>query len=61
MLVQGAPELLQRFRDALVAEAPPLARPKILSEQTVAPEAVVDFQIHVSEAAFSEHIHLPPD
>jgi len=53
--------LLQRFRDALVAEAPPLARPKILSEQTVAPEAVVDFQIHVSEAAFSEHIHLPPD
>ena len=61
VLVQGAPELLQRFRDALVTEAPPLARPKVLSERTVAPEAVADFQIHVSEAAFSEHIQLPPD
>ena len=58
VLVQGAPELLQRFRDALVTEAPPLARPKVLSERTVAPEAVADFQIHVSEAAFSEHIQL---
>ena len=61
VLVQGAPELLQRFRDALVTEAPPLARPKILSEQMVAPETIADFQIHVSEAAFSEHVHLPPD
>jgi hydrogenase maturation protein HypF len=61
VLVQGAPELLQRFRDALVTEAPPLARPKVLSERMVAPEAIADFQIHVSEAAFSEHIHLPPD
>jgi len=61
VLVQGAPELLQRFRDALVTEAPPLARPKVLSERTVAPEAIADFQIHASEAAFSEHIHLPPD
>jgi len=61
VLVQGPPELLQRFRDALVTEAPPLARPKLLSERTVAPETIADFQIHVSEAAFSEHIHLPPD
>ena len=34
VLVQGAPELLQRFCDALVTEAPPLARPKVLSEPT---------------------------
>jgi len=61
VLVQGNPELLRRFRDALVTEAPPLAQPKVLSERTVAPEAIADFQILVSEAAFSEHIHLPPD
>jgi hydrogenase maturation protein HypF len=61
VFVQGAPELLQRFRDALVAEAPPLARPRLLSERSVSPESLEDFQIHVSEAAFSEHIHLPPD
>jgi hydrogenase maturation protein HypF len=61
VFVQGAPELLQRFRDALVTEAPPLARPRLLSERSVAPESLEDFQIHVSEAAFSEHIHLPPD
>ncbi len=61
VLVQGSPELLQRFRDALVTEAPPLARPKLLSERTVAPQSISDFQIHVSEAASSEHIHLPPD
>ena len=61
VLVQGAPKSLQRFREALVSEAPPLSRPKVLSERTVAPEVIADFQIHVSEATFSEHIHLPPD
>jgi hydrogenase maturation protein HypF len=61
VFVQGTPELLHRFREALVTEAPPLARPKLLSERTVAPESIADFQIQVSEAAFSEHIHLPPD
>jgi hydrogenase maturation protein HypF len=61
VLAQGTPELVHRFRHALVTEAPPLARPTVLFEQTVAPEPMTDFQIRASEAAFSEHIHLPPD
>ena len=61
VLAQGTPELLHRFRHALVTEAPPLARPTVLAEQPVAPEPITDFQIRASEAAFSEHIHLPPD
>ena len=61
VLAQGQAESLQRFRQALVAEAPPLARPEILAELSVAPESVTDFQIRVSEASTSEHIHLPPD
>jgi hydrogenase maturation protein HypF len=61
VLAQGAPELLQRFRLALVSEAPPLARPTVLSEFSVAPEPIMDFQIRGSEAALSQHIHLPPD
>lgn len=61
VLAQGAPEVLHCFRHALATEGPPLARPIVLSDQTVAPEPVADFQIRASEAAFSEHIHLPPD
>jgi hydrogenase maturation protein HypF len=61
VLAQGAPEVLHCFRRALVSEAPPLARPTVLSERTVAPEPVADFQIRAGEAALSDHIHLPPD
>ena len=61
VLAQGAPELVQHFRDTLIAEAPPLARPRVISELPVAPEPLADFQIRVSEAALSEQIHLPPD
>jgi hydrogenase maturation protein HypF len=61
VLVQGDAELLQRFRHALVAEAPPLAQPKVLAELPAAPGPIADFQIRVSEAASSEHVHLPPD
>jgi hydrogenase maturation protein HypF len=61
MLAQGDPESLQRFRQALIAEAPPLARPKILADLAVAPEPIADFQIRVSEASNSAHVHLPPD
>lgn len=61
VLAQGYAELLQRFRQALVAEAPPLARPKIFAELSVVPEPVANFQIRASEASSSEHVHLPPD
>jgi hydrogenase maturation protein HypF len=45
IMAQGAPELLQCFGHALVTEAPPLARPKILSELPLAPEATENFQL----------------
>jgi hydrogenase maturation protein HypF len=61
VFAQGDAESLQRFHQALIAEAPPLARPKIFADLPVAPEPIIDFQIRVSEAASSEHIHLPPD
>jgi hydrogenase maturation protein HypF len=61
ILAQGTPEVLQRFGDALLTEAPPLARPRILSESTVAPELTGDFQIRGSEATHPGKIHLPPD
>jgi hydrogenase maturation protein HypF len=61
VLAQGDAEMLQRFRQALVAEAPPLAQPKVLADDPAATEPVVGFQIRVSESSRSEHIHLPPD
>src|SRR5664280_2905449 len=61
ILAQGAPELLTRFGHALLTEAPPLARPKLLSELQVAPELTGDFQIRSSEAARAGQIHVPPD
>jgi len=61
ILAQGTPEVLQHFGHALMTEAPPLARPRILSESTVAPELTGDFQIHGSEATRPGKIHLPPD
>jgi hydrogenase maturation protein HypF len=61
VLGQGGPELLRRFGHALVTEAPPLARPMILSETLVPPAPGDDFQILTSEAARSDHVHLPPD
>jgi hydrogenase maturation protein HypF len=61
ILAQGAPELLQCFGHALLTEAPPLARPRILSELPVAPEPTEDFQIRGSEAARPGQIHVPPD
>jgi hydrogenase maturation protein HypF len=61
VLAQGEPDRLQRFGQALLTEAPPLARPQILSDEPVEPEAATDFQIRSSEIAHGEHIHLPPD
>ena len=61
VVAQGDAEMLQRFRQALVAEAPPLAQPKVLADDLAAPEPFVDFQIRASESSRSEHIHLPPD
>ena len=61
VLAQGAPDLLERFGHALIADAPPLARPKVLAEKAVAPEAATDFQIRPTDAARAADVHVPPD
>jgi len=61
ILAQGPLDALRRFGDALLAEAPPLARPEIFSEQPVEPEPLDAFEIRESAAAETEHIHVPPD
>ncbi len=61
ILAQGEPERLDRFGRALLDNAPPLARPEILREDAVEPEAVQDFHIRPSAAARPDHVHVPPD
>jgi hydrogenase maturation protein HypF len=61
ILAQGPLEVLRRFADALLTEAPPLARPEILSEQPAEPEPLDAFEIRESAAAPTEHVHVPPD
>jgi hydrogenase maturation protein HypF len=61
IMAQGEPERLDRFGRALLDNAPPLARPEVLREVAVEPEAVGDFHIRPSEAARPDHVHVPPD
>ncbi len=61
ILAQGEADSLRRFGHALLSEAPPLARPEILSEVAVEIEAFETFEIHDSEAARTDRVHLPPD
>lgn len=61
IFAEGQPDLLGRFLHALVTEAPPLARPEILSDRPVSPQPLANFQIRLSEAARLEEVHVPPD
>ncbi len=61
IVAQGEAEALRRFGHALMSEAPPLARPKILSEITVETHPFETFEIRDSDAAQTDQIHLPPD
>jgi hydrogenase maturation protein HypF len=61
VLAQGAPEMLQLFRHTLMTEAPPLARPEVLTEQAIKTQRLADFQIRQSESALSAQVHIPPD
>jgi hydrogenase maturation protein HypF len=61
VLAQGAPAALQRFGRGLLTEAPPLARPEILSDVPAIPEPAVGFQIRPSDAARPAHAQVPPD
>ena len=59
--VEGCARDIARFEQALIAEAPPLARPQIeLSEDAVLLEGD-DFRILASEESDAAAVHLPPD
>ena len=59
--VEGAPAALEAFACALIAEAPPLAKPQLESRENTAPEGAHGFHILKSTEAAEADIHLPPD
>lgn len=62
--VEGKAAALAAFRAALLTEAPPLARPSLLSERTVplaASTAGEGFRIRASREGDPRRAHLPPD
>ncbi len=62
VLGQGTAQQLQRFGVALLAQAPPAARPQLLSEQEILSEAShPGFQILESRAEARSAVHVPPD
>ena len=58
---EGSKAALAQFVDALTRDAPPLARPELLQQQTVASEAPSRFVILTSGEGDMSHAHLPPD
>jgi hydrogenase maturation protein HypF len=61
ILAQSQAEVLDRFSDALVRAAPPLARPRLAASDRVEAAPVDAFTILDSEAAGPREIHVPPD
>jgi hydrogenase maturation protein HypF len=59
--VEGSPDAITEFERALLANAPPLAKPHLESSGDVEREDATDFRILASEAAQEADIHLPPD
>jgi len=59
--VEGPADAIARFEAALIAEAPPLARPHLASSQDCASQGAEAFSIRHSEASGGGDIHLPPD
>lgn len=58
---EGEVTQLQRFSDALLAEAPPLSAPGPLAIKDCAPESSQAFTILESRSGSEVDIHLPPD
>jgi hydrogenase maturation protein HypF len=58
---QGAADTLDAFSAALISEAPPLARPHVVSCAPLAQDQWQGFTILPSAAAESAHVHVPPD
>jgi hydrogenase maturation protein HypF len=61
VLAQGSPDRLRQFGDALLADAPPLARPEKIADAPVRPRALRGFAILASRADGLSHVEVPPD
>lgn len=59
--VQGVTAALEAFEQALLEQAPPLARPGITSRSPAASQAFETFEILPSRADTPARIHVPPD
>jgi hydrogenase maturation protein HypF len=58
---QGEPSVLDAFAAALVSAAPPLARPHVVSCQTIPLRELNGFEILPSTEAAQADVHIPPD
>ncbi len=58
---QGEPAALDAFAAALISEAPPLARPHVLSCEAVPFRELDGFEILPSDEAARPNVHVPPD
>jgi len=57
----GEPAALEQFQRALVHEAPPLAKPRIVSCEEILPFDGTGFAILDSEESACADVHMPPD
>ncbi len=58
---EGEPGALARFAEALVREAPPLARPRVAEAVDEPPTGEGGFRILASDADGEARVHVPPD
>ncbi len=61
ILAEGAESALAAFEAALLHEAPPLARPRILSSDAALAQGFAVFSIVASRSDVPARIHVPPD
>lgn len=58
---EGRAEALEAFKTGLIHQKPPLAHPECPEVESVTPEGLTDFLIHISQASASSDTHIPPD
>ena len=61
IVVQGREADVARFVQAIIDEAPAIARPHLIQNQSATLSGHTSFQIVKSTPAYGNHIHVPPD
>ena len=59
--IQGAPAILEAFQQALIQQAPPLARPQLGAVEPICLQDFNGFSIQPSTADEVPDVHVPPD